>query len=257
MEARTAAVLDRIVGARADDYINRTHRVELLAGLALAVVLYLFAGFYASVTAAAGALARAARQLAERDMPDFVEHMRALSSGDLTQQVTFDVQRIDVPKRDELGRIAGDFNWLIDGLHETGAAFGTMSDNLRELVGQVQASAMSLADTSAQLRSASAQTGTAVTQVTQAVSNVAAGAQDTSANAQDTNAAMNQLSLALNGIASGASDQARQVQTANATAEHMAVDVENVAANAQRVAAASEQTRVAAEQGGQAVRRRR
>ena len=81
LEASTTAALDRVVGARADDYINRAHRVEVLAGVALAVVLYLFAGFYVSVTAAASALAQAARQLAEQDMPDFVERMRALSTG--------------------------------------------------------------------------------------------------------------------------------------------------------------------------------
>jgi methyl-accepting chemotaxis protein len=254
LEARATAVLDRIVGARADDYINRTHRAELLSGVAFAVVLYLLAGFYVSVTAAAGALARAARELAERDMPEFVERMRALSSGDLTQQATFSVLPLNVSKRDELGRIAGDFNSLIDSLHETGAAFGTMSQNLRELVGQVHDSAISVAHTSAQLNSASAQTGAAVQQVAQAVQNVAVGAQDTSRNAQDTNVAMVQLSQALDGIASGASDQASQVQAATAAASQMAAGVEHVASSAQRVAAVSEQTRAAAEQGSQAVR---
>ena len=254
LEARATDSLDRIVGARADDYINRTHRVEVLAGVALAVVLYLFAGFYVSVTAAAGALAQAARQLAEQDMPDFVERMRALSAGDLTQQMTVTARRVDLPKRDELGRIAADFNTLIDSLHETGDAFGSMSQNLRELIREVQDSALSLNDTSEQLSTASMQAGSVVQQVTLAVQHVAVGAQDSSRNAHETNYAISQLAQAIDGIARGASEQARQIQAVSATAAQMAAGVEQVAANAQSVAEASEQTRLAAEQGSLAVR---
>ena len=155
LEAAVTASLDRIMTARADDFINRSHRVEVVAGVALAVVLYLFAGFYASVIAATGALAQAARQLAEEDMPNFVERMRALSTGDLTQHMAVTVQRLNMPKRDELGRIAVDFNTLIDSLRETGVAFGTMSQKLREMVSQVQDSALSLTGASAQLSESS------------------------------------------------------------------------------------------------------
>jgi methyl-accepting chemotaxis protein len=254
LEARTTTALDRIMTGRADDYTNRRNRVEIVAGVALAVVLYLFAGFYISVVAAASAIAQSARQLAEQDMPEFVERMRALSTGDLTQEVTFSVQRLNVPKRDELGRIAGDFNRLIDGLRETGVAFGAMNQKLRELVGQVQASALGLNETSAQLSAASTQTGSVVQQVTLAVQNVALGAQDSSRGAQETNDAISQLARAIDGIARGASEQARQVQVVSGSAAQMAAGVEQVAANARTVADASEQTRAAAEHGRQAVR---
>jgi methyl-accepting chemotaxis protein len=254
LEASATASLDRIMSARADDYTNRSHRVEIVAGVALAVVLYLFAGFYASVISASRALAQAARQLAEEDMPDLVERMRALSTGDLTQHMSVKVQRLNLPKRDELGRIASDFNTLIDSLHETGVAFGMMSQRLRELVGQVQDSALGLTGTSAQLSEASAQTGIVVHQVTQAVHNVADGAQDSSRSAQETNDAITQLARAIDGIARGAGDQARQVQAVSGIAAQMAAGVEQVAANAHNVAEASEQTRIAAVQGSQAVR---
>jgi len=254
LEARATAALDRVVGARADDYINRAHRVEAMAAVALAIVLYVFVGFYLSVTAAASALGQAARQLAEEDMPDFVERIRALASGDLTQQMTITASRLAVLKRDELGRIAGDFNRLLDSLHDTGIAFGAMSESLRDLIGQVQTSALSLTETSAQLSEASVQSGQAVHQVTLAVQNVAAGAQDSSRSAQQTNHAIGQLARAIDGIARGASEQARQVQTVSDTAAHMAAGVEQVAATAGSVAEASEQTRAAAQQGGLAVR---
>ncbi|GAC1321239.1 MAG: hypothetical protein NVSMB2_17810 [Chloroflexota bacterium] len=135
-----------------------------------------------------------------------------------------------------------------------GNAFSRMVAGLADLVGLVRESANMLADTSAQLGATSNQTGAAVQQVTQAIQNVAAGASDTSRNAQETNVAVAHLSQAVDGIARGASDQAEQVQSASATATEMAEGVEQVAANAQNVAHASAQTRMAAEQGSQAVR---
>jgi methyl-accepting chemotaxis protein len=135
-----------------------------------------------------------------------------------------------------------------------GTAFEAMITNLRELVGQVQTSALSLALTSEQLGSAAAQTGSAVQQVTMAVQNVATGAQDTSRSAQQTHAAVAQLSQVIDGIARGSTDQARQVQTTSATSTRMAAGVEEVAANANQVASASMETKIAAEHGGQAVR---
>jgi methyl-accepting chemotaxis protein len=139
-------------------------------------------------------------------------------------------------------------------LHETGGAFSAMSQNLRELVGQVQASALGLTDMSAQLSAASLQTGSAVLQVTQAVQNVAAGAQDSSRSVHETNHTVGQLAQAIDSIARGTAEQARQVRAASATAAQMAASVEQVAANAHGVAEASEQTRAAADQGSQAVR---
>jgi methyl-accepting chemotaxis protein len=134
-----------------------------------------------------------------------------------------------------------------------GNAFVRMISGLRELVGEVQGTASTLADTSAQLGIASSQTGAAVSQVSQAVQNVAAGASDTCKGAQTTNDAVDQLTHAIEGIAGGAAEQARQVRAVSTTATQMATGVEHVAASAQSVAQATELTRTAAEQGSQAV----
>ncbi|HEY3057536.1 MAG TPA: methyl-accepting chemotaxis protein [Chloroflexota bacterium] len=205
------------------------------------------------ISGAVAKVASAAQRIAREDLASFADVAKALANGDLTQEVTVSATRVDVRSQDEIGAMANDFNAMIDGLQETGAAFADMSRNLRELVGQVQASAMSLADTSGQLGSAASQTGAAVQQVNQAIQNVATGAQDTSRSAQETSAAVGQLGQAIDGIARGASDQARQTQVASATAASMAAGVEQVAANARSVAAASEQTKASAEHGTRAV----
>jgi methyl-accepting chemotaxis protein len=248
---REANTLNDEIGATFHESVAMT--LGLLIG---AIVLGAGIGFFLARGIASGValVAGAAQRISREDLPSFVTVARALAEGDLTQEVTVTATRLDVRSQDEIGRMAADVNVMIEGLQETGAAFAAMSSNLRDLVGQVQSSANSLADTSQQLGSAANQTGAAVQQVNQAIQNVATGAQDTSHNAQQSNVAVAQLSTAVDGIARGAADQAQQVQAASATATQMAAGVEQVAANANQVAEVSQLTKSAAEHGGQAVR---
>ncbi len=246
---RAAAVVreSEAAGDQAEVLVAGLVVVALVVGLGIAFFLA------RGIASAVAKVARAAQQIAREDLATFRNVARALAAGDLTQDVAVSAQRVDVRSQDELGAMAGDFNQMIDALQETGAAFETMSANLRDLVGQVQASANGLAATSTQLGSATDQTGSAVQQVNQAIQNVAQGAQDTSRTAQQTTGAVDQLAQVIDGIARGAADQARQVQGASTTATQMASGVEQVAANAHQVAAASQQTRAAAEHGAAAV----
>ena len=143
----------------------------LLGGAALALLLGLAIAFGLSqmLTGSISQIATAARGLAQGDID----------------------QRIELHSKDELGQMADVFREMIaylGGMAEVadvisngdltrtveprsprdalGTSFKKMISNLRELVGQVQSSAISLADTSAQLGSAAAQTGSAVQQVT-------------------------------------------------------------------------------------------
>jgi methyl-accepting chemotaxis protein len=228
----------------------------MLGALVGGVVLALLLGIFISrgIAAAVTLVARTARQIAEHDLPSFVATAQALAEGDLTQHVVVTTERVDARGKDELACMARDFNVMVERLQETGRAFGSMTSGLRELVGEVQSSANTLADTASQLGTAATLTGDAVQQVSQAVQTMAIGAQDTNRSAQQTHASVNQLGQAVDGIARGASDQACQIQAASTTATEMAAGVEQVAANANRVAAASKQTRTAAEHGSEAVR---
>jgi methyl-accepting chemotaxis protein len=206
------------------------------------------------ITRAVAQVASMAKQIAREDLPSFVRVAKALADGDLTQDAVVTALPIAVKSKDELGVMAADFNVMIDGLQETGAAFSEMTANLRDVIGQVKESAIGLAGTSDQLGQAASQTSGVVQQVTMAVQNVAVGSQETSRSAQSSNEAVVQLGQAIDGIAQGASEQARQVQAVSATATQMAAGVEQVASNAQQVASASQQTKASAEQGAKAVR---
>ncbi|MBV9135379.1 MAG: MCP four helix bundle domain-containing protein, partial [Chloroflexi bacterium] len=191
--------------------------------------------------------------LADKCATWLAEALNALAQGDLTVEVTPVTPAIDRFGKDELGQTAAATNRLREKIVACIGSYGEARMGLTNLVGEVQASAHTLADTSQQLGSAAGETGAAVQQVNQAIQNMAMGAQDTSRAAQETNASVNQLGGAIDGIARGAADQAKQVQAVSATATQMAAGVEQVATNAHRVAAASEQTKASAEHGSQAV----
>ena len=201
-----------------------------------------------------GAVAAALDAMAGGSASAMARGLEALAAGDLTVAARAISVHVPISGNDDIGRMAIMVNTLNDSFDAMVANYEQARDGLGEMIGQVQSSAVSLANTSAELRSAAAQTGSAVQQVTMAIQNVASGAQETSRAAQDTTQAVGQLSDVIDGIARGATDQARQVQAASATASQMAAGIEEVAASAIRMAGAGQRTRQAAEHGGQAVR---
>jgi methyl-accepting chemotaxis protein len=234
-----------------------TMALKLTGGLAAVAVVVgagVAFGLSRSISRSVGLVAGTARRIARDDLPSFVRVAKALAAGDLTQDVAVTAQRVEVRSTDELGQMVADFNQMIDALRDTGAAFTEMSSGLRDLVGEVQSSAKSVADTSQRVGRLGAETGVGVQRVTQAVQGVAGAAQASSQSARATNAAVEQLSQAIVGIARGAANQARQVQATGSTATQMAAGVEEVARNAHRVAATSQEARAAAEAGAEAMR---
>lgn len=199
-------------------------------------------------------LTRLSRQIAQDDLPSFVQVARAMADGDLTQQARLTAQPLPVTRDDEIGQMAAGFNAMIDELRATESAFETMSENMRQVIGQVKVSADGLTGASGQLARAATLTGEVVQEVVQAVQVVVSGTEETNDSAQVTNDSVAQLGAVITSIAVGASEQARQVQVVAATATEMVAGVERVAENAQSVASASRQTQASAERGAQAVR---
>lgn len=64
-------------------------------------------------------VARAARVVAHRDLPELVAVVRAVAAGDLSRRAVVVAQQVPIRGRDELGTLAADFNRMIDALNET------------------------------------------------------------------------------------------------------------------------------------------
>ncbi|HEY8475903.1 MAG TPA: methyl-accepting chemotaxis protein [Chloroflexota bacterium] len=227
----------------------------LLAAVALALGVALGVGLLVSrgIGRGVSAVTAAAQRIAHEDLRSFVDAARALADGDLSKEVVVTTQHLAVRGGDEIGAMAGAFNSMLDGLHEAGDAFRHMVRNLREVVGELQASSAQLALASGQLEQVAAQSGQATQQVATTITSVGQSAQAQARAAQDGHHAVDQLGSAIDQVAKGAREQATAVAHAQRLLDqlHGAVlqanaSVEHVADNsaATRDAAASGATRV-------------
>ncbi len=237
--------------ATSSDIVQKVVAIAVAAAL-LGLLLVFFVA--RSIGRSVAQVATTADTLARVHLPRLVEVAEALAEGDLTRSVDLQIEPVAVRGQDELARMAERFNDMIGGINRTGGAIAQAVESLRSLLGQVQASAVDLAETSTSLGLAAQQTGAAVQQVATAVQNVASGAQDTSNSAQEGNASVANLGQAVDNVARSASEQAAQTQSARAATTEMATGVEHVAERANSVAAASLQTKETAHHGGEAVR---
>jgi len=155
---------------------------------------------------------------------------RAVAAGDLTVSVT--------PRSEQ---------------DELGYAFADMITNLRQLVGQVAATAQNVSEASGQLASAANQAGQATSQIATTIQQVAKGTQQQSEGVTKTAASVEQMKRAIDGVAKGAQDQSAAVsKTVNLTSQINAA-IQQVAGNSQAVTRDSAKAADAARNGAQKV----
>jgi methyl-accepting chemotaxis protein len=131
-------------------------------------------------------VADTARQIARTDLPSFVQASRQLAAGDLTARVMLSARPVHVTGRDEIGRMASDFDEMVGALRDAGAGFGAMAANLRQVVGEVRAQSIAVADDNRQLADVARQTAQATHQVAMATQEIALSAQEAARAADQT-----------------------------------------------------------------------
>jgi methyl-accepting chemotaxis protein len=125
------------------------------------------------------------------------------------------------------GNLAGGKIALTSGdeVGQLGAAFNTMTENLRHIVQQVS----------------------------QATDQVAAAAEELTASAEQSAQATNQISASVSGVARGATEQAAVLDRTSAAVEQLSAGIQQVAANTDQIAAQSAQAADKANGGGKIV----
>jgi PAS domain S-box-containing protein len=104
---KTATELDRVLQERIAHYRRNKILVESLLLVAVALVAYLFHGFYLAVMRTVGALDAAAQQMVSGEIPETV----------------------NLPNRDELGQVVASFNRVANALVVASAARQAILDN--------------------------------------------------------------------------------------------------------------------------------
>jgi methyl-accepting chemotaxis protein len=234
--------------------LNLARTTLLVAVPVLALALMLMIWYASRLLAPISLLSRCLRSIASVDLPSVRRVVQGMAEGDFTQVALVGTAPLHVGGRHELGAMAQDFNTVLEQLRLTGQDFSQMNASLSNVLTEVRATAVVLAESSGDLGNAASQANDIVQQVSVAMRNIAAGAQQSANNSQETNAAVTLLGSAITNIVLTTDDQTERIIAANRTAADIADGVEQVAATTEQVAEASEATRASAEHGAQAVR---
>lgn len=236
--------------------VDQAGNLQLII-IAMGVLIGLGIGYYLSRSISGGVskVTAAAESIASKDLPELVQVAEAMAQGDLTRNVQFNIQRVNVKSGDEVGQMATSFNNMADQLDAAGKAFNLMILNLRELVAGVSDSAVNVASASGQLSAAAGQAGAATQQISTTIQEVAKGAQAQSNSSQGAANSVIQLSQAINQIAKGAQEQSRAIQETSSAVARMAESIDEVSANSQMVTAAAAQSQELAKGGATVVNR--
>jgi len=211
----------------------------------------IIAGILASIIALAGAL------LLARAIVTPISHLlsatKKLTQGDL------DVD-LGTKSRDEIGQMTQAFGEMVKYLlsmagtadqiadsnlaveivpfserDRLGTSFKKMIGSLRDTVGQVAQSAISLGAASGQLATAANQAGLATNQIAATVQQVAKGTADQAAAVTKTATAVEQMSQAIEGVAKGAQEQNNSVAKVSNATDQINTAIQQVSGNAAAV----------------------
>ena len=136
---------------------------------------------------------------------------------------------------------------------ELGVAFAGMLSGLREVIGQVQASANSVSAASLELASAAEQARSATGQIATTVQQVAHGTQQQTDGLSRTTGSVEQMKRAIDGVAKGAQAQAEAASKAAAITAQMAAGIRQVTASAEAGAQGAQAAAGAAKAGAATV----
>lgn len=144
-----------------------------------------------------------------------IREVERVAEGDLTRQ-------IDIKSRDEIGRLAGAFNQMID--------------SLKALVGQVNASSANLAAQSQEISASSEEVGSTMDHVAGSTSEVAATAEQASAGAQSlTESAQVMQEVALSG-GKAVADTIQKIEAIRQAAQDTANNITELESRSHKVA---------------------
>lgn len=262
--------LQTLLDIRRSAYVNRRNAVDVLIAFCLTLVAYLFVGFYRSTIGSITLLSEAVKRIGE---------------GDCSQSVYLGT-------RDEIGSMEGELQKMMESMREMalaaesiaagdltvrvmargekdtlGIAFAQMTENLRELVGEVVHSAEAVSTISIQLSSAADQTGQAASEIAHSIQEVAAAASQSAMTSQEVAkgseqqaqvamkaaGAMDSLQAAVEKVQQGGKQQHEAAQQAELGMQQAAQAVDDVACSAQQMAKTAQQAADIAHTGGKAV----
>jgi methyl-accepting chemotaxis protein len=154
--------------------------IQLLIVLAVLSALLAAAGSILVIRSIVPALSRlvaSARRIAEEDVAALGRGLEAFAGGDLTVDAASSVDPIVANRRDENSEVARAVERVRSETAASIASYTRSRESLRELLGEVSATAGAVAASSQQMASTSQEAGRAVSEIANAVGDMAGGAE--------------------------------------------------------------------------------
>jgi methyl-accepting chemotaxis protein len=143
----------------------------------------------------------------------------AVASGDLTVPVTPVTSPVEVTATDEIGRLSATFNGMLANAKHSIESYGTMRNQLSDVLAEVSAGAGSVASASQQMASTSEEAGRAVGEIASALGDVAQGAERQVRMVESTREAVREAARAAGDSAATATATAAAAEEARGVAE--------------------------------------
>ncbi len=155
--------------------------------------------------------------IAHKELTELAQSLERLSEGDLSGE--FEVHTVSIPitSADEIGRMAGAFNRMLQQLQISAQAYRDSLQNLRGLIGEIQENANDLAAATEQLNNAAVQSGDATSQIAMTIGEVAQGTLRQVAGIETAQHAVAQQNRIIAEIQQGSIQQAEAVEQAEQT----------------------------------------
>ncbi len=240
--------------ARSNNLVSQT-RTILIAVIVIGVIVGLGLGYVISggITKPLARVTETAQQVADVDLKTLANEMAAMAEGDLTRSLSITAQPLRVDSRDEVGQMAQAFNTIIARLQDTGGAFGEMTGNLRETIGQIVDNAQQVDGASSQLGAAAAQAASGTDQVAVTIGEVAKGSAQTAEAVNEANRGIEELNRAIDGVAKGAQEAAGGIGVMSGSVSVVNQSVQQIEKRATETLEQANSGRGAAQEGLRAV----
>jgi methyl-accepting chemotaxis protein len=145
--------------------------------------------------------------------------LEAIARGDLTHDVSPEIEPIETRRTDEVGELTHTFNAMIDKTRSSVEAYNTTRAKVGTMLREIGNASEQLALASQQMASTSEEAGRAVNEIAQAVISVAAGAEDQVRSIAEAKVLTDEVATASQASADGAIETAGAAAQARGLAE--------------------------------------
>ena len=173
--------------------------------------------------------------LADRDILNLTNALKAMAGGDLDQTVRIEAHGIRAESKDEIGRLSTAMNKIIGRLHQCRNSFEKMQTNTKEMIQELSNDSDDINRNSFQLLAFADQTGKEVERISQNIQQIIEGTHSLHENVSLTSTAISYINTALDSVNSGVQEQAAATNEASSRTAEINSSIQVIAGKMQTV----------------------